>query len=370
MFANLIPYEGREYVCAPAGRDDAGAVEDILCRTSMQGWVRVAFPPGPEAASDPFCRERLLVCVRMKDAGRACVAVYAIQRLGVHLEGRAESCVYLSLLRVPPAYRGRGGIFRDGFAAIPHFVRQLGWPERYVTSIATDNLPARRLLEAGLRQLPRYAPQGELRTLLFARALGRERGLLEKADAELFPEIVRFHNRMKRDILYSPVLGEEFLRKGTGLAPGDFYVVRRQGEIKGCLALWDRRHARRILIEGYRPLLNVLRPVCNLWAGLRGKPCLPAPGRELEAAHIAFLTLDHSVAPLAGEILRDALFHAGRTYGVEAAMLGLAAGSPLYSSLTALPHVEYSTLIESVDWKDGNAVHAARAPVQPEIALL
>ena len=369
-FSGLPPYEGREYRCVPAGRDEAAEVADILRRTSMQGWVRTVFAPGPDAARDPFRREQLTVCIRQRSGKGVCVAVYALHRFLVQYAGRGQEAVYLGLLRVLPEYRGSRGIFRDGFSAIPHFVRHLGWPERYFTSIAVDNLPARRLLEAGLRSLPRYTPLGELHTLIFSCALGRGSHLLTRADAAQWPEVVAFYNRMMRDVPYAPVLGEAFLREGTGLAVEDFHILRREGRVAGCLALWDRRTSRRILVEGYRPPLHALRPAVNLWARLCGRPSLPAPGHALEMGYAAFLAVEPEFHSLAGGMLREALFLARRHYGLRGLLLGLAPHGSLWPVLSRLPHTAYTTCIEHVAWPHGEAVPASCVPVQPEIALL
>ena len=233
-----------------------------------------------------------------------------------------------------------------------------------------DNLPARRLLEAGLRALPRYTPLGELHTLILSSALGRESHLLTRADAAQWPEVVAFYNRMMRDVPYAPVLGDAFLREGTGLAVEDFHILRRGDRVAGSLALWDRRTSRRILVEGYRPPLHVLRPAVNLWARLCGRPSLPAPGHELEMGYAAFLAVEPEFHSLAGDMLREALFLARRHYGLRGLLLGLAPHGSLWPVLSRLPHTAYTTCIEHVAWPEGEPAPVPCAPVQPEIALL
>jgi hypothetical protein len=369
-FSALTPYQGATYFCAPAVESDAVLLDSFLRENPMQGWVRVGFSRGPEAHGDPLGKRQLMVCIRPKKEPQQCAAIYALQPLPVYCPGGEHQAVYLSLLRVGRAFRGRIAVLRDGYAAIPYFSRQLGWPDRYFTSIVWDNLPARRLLEAGLKQLPRYTPQEKLHTLVFSTSAGKNFRLLERSDESYLPEIAAFYREQAEGTLYAPVLDCCLQQDGTGLAPKDFYTVRSNGKITACLALWDRRRVRRITIGGYRSPLHLLRPVDNLWARAGKLPVLPGPGEELDAIFIAFAAFSPSAAPSAAQVIREVLYYARHEYSARTAMLGLSARNPLLDTVKTLPHACYTTVIEAVDWRKEEAAPEHAGLVQPEIALL
>jgi hypothetical protein len=365
-------YEGRNYICVPVGNDDSTLVDEMLLESPMQGWVRLVFSLGaqglPEAKS-----EKNIILVKEKEPPHAAVALYALERMRLHIDSVPSDMVYLGLLRVRPAFRGKIAVLRDGFASIPYFTKVFGLPERYFTSIAADNSPARRILEASLKQLPRYAFQGEMRSMAFSTTLAKDYGLLETAQREDWPELEEFFNRLAKGFQYAPVLGKDTLTRHAGeLNTQDFLLLRQNGRLCACLALWDRCKSRRMIATGYRQPLETLRPAYNLWAHLRRLPALPRPGAELRSVHLAFAAFAPEAMPLARQCLLDALHRARHVKETATVFMGLSAQSPLLEIFGKLPHFSYITRIESVDWdKDAPMQPSTSTPqVQPEIALL
>ncbi len=369
--ATPVSYEGREYRCVPVNAQDAALIDALLRESPMQGWVRLRFSLGerPDAVSQPSADTRHIILIQEKRSPGRIAGLYALQAFPVYLDGRACRAVYLSFLRIRPEFRRRIAVLRDGYAAIPHFAAALGFPDDYFTSIAADNLPARRLLEADLRQLPRYTLQGEMRTLAFSTSLGKDYGLLQPATETDREELAAFYSRHAGFCQYAPVLDQECLY-GGGLGFPEFFFLRQNGVLAACLALWDRRDAHGITVDGYRAPLNWLRPAYNLYARCRGLPVLPKPGDDLHSIFISFAAFAPEALPLAGRCLREALYIARSRDHASTALMGVSPANPLCGLLEALPHHVYETRIHSVDWRKDDPALRYSGLVQPEIALL
>lgn len=115
-------------------------------------------------------------------------------------------------------------------------------PEWDLTAILTGNLPARRLLEAGLPWLPRYRLVREMVTLTFrAGSAGRKSSSASPASETV-----------------------------VNASEANAVVVRDPG--------------RTTTIRGYAPWLTKIRPFLDLALRLRGRPGLPPAGTTLAEA--------------------------------------------------------------------------------------
>ena len=365
-------HEGRSHICVPAGSDDSSLVNEMLLESPMQGWVRLVFSLGAQGLPETK-NGKSIILVKEKRLSHAPVALYALERMRLHVDGMPSDVVYLGLLRVRPAFRGKIAVLRDGFASIAYFAKVFGLPERYFTSIGADNSPARRILEANVKQLPRYTFQGEMRSMAFSTAIGRDYGLLETARDEDWPELEAFFNGLAKGFQYASVLDKDvMIRHAEELNIRDFLLLRQNGRLCACLALWDRCKSRRMIVTGYRQPLEALRPVYNLWAHMRRLPALPRPGTDLQSVHLAFAAFAPEAMPLARQCLLEALYRARRVKEAAMVFMGLNAQNPLLGLFEKLPHFSYITRIESVDWNKDAPMQppASILTVQPEIALL
>jgi hypothetical protein len=296
--------------------------------------------------------------------------LYSLTGMPVWHNGQPDNFTYLGGLRVAADHRGRLAGFRDGFASVPFFVRALNLPERYFTSLAKDNGPARRLLEAGLKHLPRYRPQGEMITLGFSSALGKDGSLLRPASPADIPALLDLFNRQAARWDLSPRLDEAGLaglmaeksKTRIFLFPRDEKQAPQAG-----LGLLDLRSDRLITVMGYKGLLRPTRRFYNLWARATRRPPLPAPGANLPAVFLPFTVFAAAALPQAAACLKEVLFHIQAPEQVIA-FLGLSPANPLWPVLRRCPHIAYTTVVERVYWEEEDSP-LSFAP-QPEIAFL
>lgn len=357
--------------CAIAGHADEAALRAVLRDNAMPGWIDLSFEREPDwFAGSRLMGESAAVVARL--APYETVGMYSHAWLPIHLNGAAADAGYLGGLRVNRAYRHHIRVLRQGYASIPRLFPANGACR--FTSLAKDNAPARRLLEAGVPGLPHYRPVGELVTLAlpvppFWR---RPRLALEAAGRADIPALAEAFNRAARAWQFAPCLSEAWLAGldgGNGLRLADFLLLKRDGGIVAALALWDQRAFKQTRVGAYRFPLGLARPLWNAWAGLVGGIALPAVGEQIEQIYLAFALLPEP-PELATAVVAAALREVRRRGG-GIGVLGLSARHPLLPALRkTFAAMAYPTVIETVHWPDEAAPVLDGRPPQPEAALL
>jgi hypothetical protein len=265
-------------------------------------------------------------------------------------------------------------------------------PAVYLTSIAADNRPARRLLERGLPGMPTYRFLGEFVTLVVrrtrdgsfskpapsARRRLRETGLsLHYGNDSFVPEFVGLLNGHAAGGQFAPAWTvDDFLTpdRCPGLAVTDFRLVRSaDGRPVACAAFWDQRTFKQTVVRGYAPRLRRLRPFLNIGLALVGRPTLPAVGRPLRLAFVSHIASDPARPDVIEQLVR-LLYGPAHTRGVDYLTLGFDARDPRLPQLRrALRPREYLSRLYAVHWDDEGADVARGLDgrlLAPEVALL
>jgi len=353
--------------------DDA-EIRALLRENDMDSWVNLAFEREPSFfAGESLLGASTAVIALDKEGQHTPIGMYTCDLLPVHINGQVSFAGYLGGLRVNQKYRGRIRILKDGFASIPHLVTNQEKMSCWFTSVAQGNSKARRILEAGLKNMPIYRLAGSIETLAFSTRQGKYKGLLQKATIRDVPALCNFFNQQASAFQFSPLLTEAWLLSLNGqhgLKLEDFWLLKYGNELSGCLAIWDQRKFKQTVVRGYRFPFNKFRGAYNLLAMARGKVRLPAPGEKLEQVFISFFALSKHAQNLAVEVISDALLHA-LDKSASVGTLGLSNQNPLTSTLqTALNPDSYRTRIETVTWPDTDLTELDDRPVQPEVAVL
>ena len=423
--------------------DDDAALRRLLRENPMGGDVRLSLEREPSyfaAAAIEGPAHRTIVAV---EGGRVVCAGSVSARLR-YVNGRPTWVGYLGGLRLDAGCRNRMSIVRGGYAvfrrlhedgafvgpAVPaaatagagvsggssptagtagatnapsaatnafaaadtSALRGHTSPNLYFTSIAADNLPARRLLERGLPGMPTYRFVGEMVTLVirrrqngdFYKPTAKVRGRLGKAGLSLqygndplVADLVELLNENGAGYQFSPVWTAEDLAtpgRCPGLAPDDFRLVRSaDGTAVACAAFWDQRESKQTVVRGYAPRLGRLRLFLNVGLAIAGRPTLPRVGRPISHAYVSHLASGAS-RPDVVEQLIWLLHGPADTRGVDYLTLGLDARDP------QLPHLrrvyrprEYRSRLYAVHWDDAGADLARGLDgrlLAPEVALL
>ncbi len=356
--------------------DDA-ELRTLLLRNPMRGVIRVGFAHEPDyfaGTSIAGAEDRTLLA---REDGRLVAAGRCVIR-PCWLNGGVRRCAYLGELRLDASVLGRAEIVLRGYAFFAaEYARD---PADFCfTSIIADNTRARRLLERGARHLPRYEFLDEFNTLLLRPRAGSAPALpagVELVTGDRVPgeQLARLLDECNRPYNLAPHWTAECLaRLGRhGLKPADFLVLRRGGALLGCVAVWDQRSFRQIMVHGYASWLSFTRPLANLLSPVFAWPSLPAPGTPLAQAFLSPLAATPEATALLPALVRAALDGAARR-GLDCVALGLAGRHPLWPAISrTFRGRHYASRLYAVNWPDSPAKVGPldARPLQPEPGFL
>ena len=351
---------------------DEEAIKTTLRDNEMASWVSLSTEHEPSyfASADLFGHRKTIVAVKENSSTSAGMGSYAL--MPVHVNGNVVTGGYLGQLRVRPEFRNRFRAIRNAYQALKVISQSQGDTPIWFTSIASQNLAAKRLLEANLKHMPAYQPVGEMITMALSATGGTGRNVMRAAERADIPALTAFYNQSARRYQYSPALSEAWLGSldgRHGLSLDDFWVLKDRGTIRACFALWDQRKLKQSVVRGYRFPLALLRRPYNALARLTRRVTLPPVGEPISYLFVAFLGFEGN-AQSDRRIVIDSARALVKARNAPIAMLGVSAQSDMVDELRSVPKVTYHTTIESVTWPEDAAVPLDGRMVQPEIAIL
>jgi hypothetical protein len=277
---------------------DDPALRQLLRENPMQGEIGVSLEREPDvflAASAEGERHDTIVArdgFEGRPIGMASRSVYS-----GFLNGRPARLGYLSQLRIDRRYRGRPGLLSRGYSLI-RGLRDADDLPFDVSTIIADNTAARRVLGAGLPQLPIYRELEGLTTLVLP-VWRRKRGApachIEAGTVDRIEDIARCLDRNRSRYQFAPRWTADDLlspERSRGLVARDFLLALKGGRVVGCAALWDQSGFKQIVVRSYGPRLRRWRPYLDLASRCFGMPSLPDPGRPISHAYLSHVAVD------------------------------------------------------------------------------
>jgi hypothetical protein len=354
-------FSGLEF--AVATRRDEADLRCLLRDNPMGGWVSLSLQREPDyfraAASEGDTHQTIIV--REQDSAAA-VAVFSRSVRDAYLNGAVARLGYIGMLRVTPAYRHKIRLLRHGFQALRSLIHDPLETPVYLTSIVEDNHAARRILCAKLSGMPTYREQQRFCTFALIpsrryRTSARAAAVEPATEFDL-AEIAACLQRNYRRYQFAPYWSLQTLRseqRCPNLAPGDFFVVCKNGRIAGCAALWDQSAFKQSVVHGYKPALARVRPLLNLASPVLRLPRLPPAGAALRQVYLSHLAVDgddpDTLRALISAVLSEA---AARKFPLVT--LGVATNTPIYSVIrTAFRAREYLSRLYTVFWDEGRS---------------
>jgi hypothetical protein len=298
--------------------------------------------------------------------------------LETYINGAAQRIGYFGELRAQGGLKARRKLLLGSYRMMRQF-HEAGDVSFYLTTIIEDNHPARRLLEAGLGDMPAYRPLETMVTFTIPTRLGarRRRPSLriargnERPLASIATKLAENGARYQ----FHPVWSQEILRSAKrcrGLAPENFLLCPDGDEVRSCLALWDQRTFKQTVIRGYSPTLGRVRPLLNIVAPLIGRPRLPSPGAKLESAFLSHVAINEDDEESLIGLVAAGCEQAMRK-DIDYVMISFASRNPLANVMRKrFTSHEYVSVIYVVYWEDGAGAVSMlddRIP-HPEVAIL
>jgi hypothetical protein len=365
-------------VVEEAAPEDDPELRRLLRDNPMEGEIRVSLEREPNvflAAAVEGEPHRTIVA---RDPEGGIVGMGNRSVWNAFVNGEPCRLGYLSELRMDRAHRGRKRLLTTGY----DLIRSFRSPEELpfdLTSIVADNEVARRLLGAGLPGLPTYREIAEWTTLIVpttSRPRFRNPGVqIRRGTRELLAGTVACLERNRRRYQFSPRFSAADLQsaeRSRGLSPGDFFLAMAEGEVRGCLALWDQSDFKQVVVRGYAPGLARWRPWMNRLAPLLGTPRLPDPGQRLPHAYLSHLAVDGD-DPEIFRALVEAAYAEARARRYVYVVTGLAARHPWNAWLKKrFKPRAYVSVLYAVLWEEGAKAATAWDGRMPhvEVALL
>ncbi|BCO27502.1 hypothetical protein MIZ03_2390 [Rhodoferax lithotrophicus] len=342
-------------------KDDA-VLRQLLRENGMPSWVEMSMEREPSyfAAHHMYGHDWAVLAL---ENGRP-FGMYSAAAVPLHVNGKAISAGYLGGLRVHSSERQRIRHLRNGYASIRELAPVLPELPWWFTVIAEENTRARRVLEAGLKGMPRYQPLGDLTTYAISTARARHHGLWRPAQVDDVAAMLAFHARHAPHAQLTPVLSASLVER-IGLHC--FWLHCEGTKIVAMAALWDQRLFKQVVAQSYHRYLRWGLPLYNRFAHLTHRVVLPLPGQALAQSFIAFFAMQPSVQErldFVRNLLSDLLSHCQ----TPVAALGLRSGHPLIPVVSSFKPLSYCAKVYAVEFD--SAAQLDGRPVQPEVALL
>ncbi|MDH3620557.1 MAG: hypothetical protein OER91_06690 [Gammaproteobacteria bacterium] len=296
-----------------------------------------------------------------------------------YVNGHEQRVGYFGELRAEGGLRTRRKLLLGSYQTMRRF-HEAGNVPYYMTTIIEDNHAARRLLEAGLADMPTYRPLEKIVTFTIparsgARRHRRSQHIVSGSERSI-PRIAGMLQEHGTRYQFYPKWGADTLRseiRCRGLSPGDFLLSEdRDSQVRGSLALWDQRAFKQTVIHGYSRQLGRARPLINLLAPMLRRPRLPAPGARLESAFLSHV----AVAEEDGDTLEALISCSCRRAmerNIDYVMISFAERHPLTAVVRKrFPCHSYVSVLYVVYWEDGAPAAESlddRIP-HPEVAIL
>jgi len=330
------------YVFETARPEDGPEILEILEDVDFKGKISLTFTRRPDAYAS-FKREGREVDVLVSRDARenriTAVAAASVNRM--FLDGEPADIGYVFGLRVRREYRRRYLLLPRGFRYLFDLHRDKAVPF-YLTTILSENLEARRLLEKRRPSMPVYRHFGDYET--YALVTGRRAGRcpefrFRSAGEDDLPALAAFLDAQGRRFQFFPVLDPGALADPSA-RPGvrDFcLLLDGRGEIAAAGAVWDQREYKQYVVAGYGGAYRVLAPVSFAFP-LFGYPKLVRPGSVLDYFTLSFWAVRDDDPRVFDRFLRHVAEITGRfSYFV----LGVDTRHPLREVLRKRPHILY-----------------------------
>jgi hypothetical protein len=339
------------------GADDAD-LRALLRQNPMAGEISVAFTREPDAlAAGAISGEpHHTIIARDRADGRA-VGMGSRSVYDAFFGGKPCRIGYLSQLRIGSGYRGRAGLLSEGYRLIQSLRRCDELPFD-LTTIVSDNRPALRVLEAGLRGVPAYRKLDSLTTAIVPlwrhRSSSRSGGVrIETASIEQLDGIAQCLERNHRRYQFAPRWRASDLTggpKSRGLTAPDFLIATVNDRLAGCFALWDQSSFKQIVVDSYGPTMRRLNPCLRLVSKVARTPALPEPGHPISYVFGSHIAVDDDRPEVFESLFREACNEA-RARGHACLILGFASRHPFLQVIRRICRAwTYSSIVYAVCW--------------------
>lgn len=316
------------------------------------GQVQVLFTRGRDAYASLLAEGDGVVVpiTRERSTGRI-VGMGACVLRTAWVNGTPRRVGYLTGLKGLPEFRRRVPLIPQVYAFLRERTPEV---ECYYTTILSENVLARRMLERRRPTMPEYRTVGEYTTSCFR--VGWRPWAASRLTGGTLADLTALAGVPGRFNL-APVGAP------AGLTDADVRLLRdRDGTpLAGC-AVWDQRAHKQYVVTGYGERYSRLAGLPVHWAGY---PRLPRVGTPADYVSVAALAARGDDPRLAADLLRAVGWENRRRHFV---MVGLVDGHPLGAALGGVRMIAYGSVLYTVHFGDEPGLD--ERPVGLDVGLL
>jgi hypothetical protein len=365
-------------LAADAGEAD---IRRILRTRALPGAVAMTFEREPHTALAASIEGDSHQAVIARDCVTGTIAGLAARSTRtLFVNGEPTRVGYLGQLRITNRRHGLRTLIDEGFAFLKTLHQDAATPA-YLLSLIAENGAARRLLiDRHSATAPRFVVVGDLHTFVIPTRHGQRRRTgtliqIERGSPDRLAEIAACLQRNLRRYQFAPRWTAADLESGErtrGLTAEDFAIAVAGGRIVGCLALWDQRAFKQVVVRGYSPAVRRTRLLINAASPLLGLPRLPAIGSRLEFAYLSHAAIDDDRAEILYALIAEQIRRAHQR-GLDYVIAGFPKDHAFHPVIQRqFARRTYSSTLYIAHWDDGAGFAESldgRIP-QPEVAVL
>ena len=368
------------FVFGLAAEADDADIRRLLRTHAMPGAIAMTFEREPHAALAASIEGDSHQTVIARDASTGTIAGLAARSTrALFVNGQSTRMGYLGQLRITDAKHGLRTIIDEGFAFLKALHQDDATPA-YLLSLISENEAARRLLiDRHSATAPRFVAVGDLHTFVIPTGRGcrrtRAHVQIERGSPDRLAEIAACLQRNHRRYQFAPRWAAADLASGQaarGLTAEDFAVAVARDRVIGCMALWDQRAFKQVVVRGYSPAVRRTRRLINAASPLLGLPRLPAIGNRLEFAYLSHTAIDDDRDDVLSALIAEQTRRAHHR-GLDYVIAGFSAAHPFHPVIQReFARRTYRSTLYVAHWDDGARFMESldgRIP-QPEVAVL
>ena len=340
-----------KYLYQVAEEKDERELRNFVASMPMPGSISIRFERNPDFFEAAKVEGELSETLIVRSEEDRITGIGCRSEKRAFINGKELSLGYLSGLRVDlrhrsfkylsQAYKELKGLHEKGSSKI------------YLTTIVDDNIRAQKVLESGRSSLPKYNYFGQYLTYVvpsykFHGNAGFEIKLASKQD---LPTLVDFLNKEGRRKQFFPKYKIEDFEDGLLKGLNKIYLAFKDGEVCGCMGLWDQHRYKQIFIDSYSLPMKFIRPLYNIQAFLRRKPGLPGEGKELNSLKVAVPVAQNDSPEILCTLLARISKEAQKIK--RPLLYGLHEKDAFKTFLESMKERVYKSKLYAVHWPDG-----------------
>ena len=276
-----------KYLYEVAEAKDERELRTFVASMPMPGSISIRFERNPDFFEATKVEGELSETLIVRSEEDTITGIGCRSEKRAYINGNESSLGYLSGLRVDIRHRSLKYL-SQAYKELKR-LHEKGSSKIYLTTIVDDNIRAQKVLESGRSSLPKYNYFGQYLTYVVPSYKFQGSGSFEikLASKESLPSLIDFLNKKGRRKQFFPKYKIEDFEDGLLKGLNKIYLAFKDGEICGCMGLWDQHQYKQIFIDSYSLPMKFIRPLYNMQAFIRRKPVLPGQGKELNSLKVA-----------------------------------------------------------------------------------